>query len=205
MRRLTLALAVGLVAAPQVTAAQERDSVHLRNDCRLAIQAVRTGHPRPHLAWAYQQLRICGAEGAAALAERLSELRKSSDKALWHFVTYPAVRDLRDRRLFEVSLSIAGDPAASETARAYAFRNLIWIVSPSADLETFDPWVTEGLGCLGARTDAVQTEGEPLPPDAESRIRDVALTAYRDRNASNGVRTAALCVLVYGGWHRNLR
>lgn len=204
--RFSLLLLLSLLIVPPAVESQERsDSVRFRNDCRLAAQGVRTGHPRPHTEWAFQRIHACGTEGAAALAERLAGMRTLNDKAEWRSVTFPAFRDLRDRRMFEISLSLAADESATEVARVFAFRNLLWVVAPSADLETFDPWNAPGLGCVGSRFEVYQAEGEPLPSDARDRIRAAARNAAADSSAPSAVRKSAVCVLVYGGWGSDVR
>jgi hypothetical protein len=204
--RFSLLLLLSLLIVPAAVQSQEQsDSVRFRNDCRLAAQVVRTGHPRPHTQWAFQRIHACGTEGAAALAERLAGMRNLNDKAEWQSVTFPAFRDMRDRRMYEVSLSIATDESATEVARGFAFRNLLWLVAPSADLESFDPWNAPGLGCIGSRFEVYQAEGEPLPSDARDRIRAAARHAAAASSAPSAVRKSAICVLVYGGWRSDVR
>lgn len=199
MRSLILAAALAVVQIVSLEAQVNADSVHLRNDCRLAAQIIERGHPAPHERWAYQVAPSCGADLGRTLANRFSALRASSDTAELRLVTTPASQ-LHDGAIFSVSLDIASDKSASSVARPFAFRNLIWLISYGADLTNFDPWNSSGLGCSGAVHDRPSYTGVALPSDFKERVKAVAYQVVRDRSESGPVRRAALCTIAYGGW-----
>lgn len=196
---MRILLVAGLLSlAPifgQAQGTDVQDSVHLRNNCRLAAQVIRTGHPAPRLEWAYSQIPACGAEGGEALAARLRELRSSRDTGTIRALTMPFAV-LRDRNAFDASLEIAGDKGASDVVRAYAFRNLVWLISDDAD-PAFTPWDARGLGCVGFVTDRNQSTGAPLNPDYSERIKELARRVATDTTEPSAARYGARCVLKY--------
>lgn len=193
-----------LLLVPACATAQvDTDSVHHRNRCRLAVQAVETSRPAPHNEWAYRYVASCGEGGADALVTRMRTLRVSSDTATVRAATYP-MGYLRDREIYEASLQLAGDRAASEVARVFAFRNLVWMVRPDAGLEDFDPWHEVSLGCLGVTQDQDAVELRPLPADYREVIRDFARRAVRDPSEPRPIRKSAACVLSFGGWSSDI-
>src|SRR4051812_27376125 len=100
MRILLLAALLAFVPTRGYSQGRDvSDSVHQRNNCRLASQVIRTGHPATHLQWAYSQIPACGSEGGEALAARLRELRGSRDTAAIRALTMPFAT-LRDRDAF---------------------------------------------------------------------------------------------------------
>ncbi len=86
--------------------AQESRDVHARNDCRLAAQVIRTGHPAPHVEWAYGAILRCDETGAAVLAERWRTVRDSAEVGSLPWATWnsPARRIVFDA-VAEVVLS----------------------------------------------------------------------------------------------------
>jgi hypothetical protein len=69
LNRISL-LAMFTMAAPATLMAQPAQDAHLRNDCRLAAQILRTGHPAPHTEWAYRAITKCVDSGPAVLIEK---------------------------------------------------------------------------------------------------------------------------------------
>lgn len=65
---------VGLILPLHPISAQteQSDDAKARAECRLAAQAIRTGHPAPHIQWAYSVIGRCEDVGAAVLAEKWS-------------------------------------------------------------------------------------------------------------------------------------
>jgi hypothetical protein len=198
MHRLVVAFCLLLVPAC-ATAQVDTNSIHHRNRCRLAVQVVKTGNPSPHTEWAFFYVTACGGAGAHALASRLRALRASDDTSLVRAATYP-MGLLQDRELFEASLEVAGDRTASEVARVFAFRNLVWAVNPAAGLSGFDPWYPTGIGCVGLTLDKDVLQVRPLPPGYRETTREFARRVFRDASESSAIRKSAGCVLVFGGW-----
>jgi hypothetical protein len=186
----------GMIALPGCAAAQQnRDSVHLRNDCRLAIQVVTTEHPAPHEAWAYEAVEHCGAAGGAALASAIDRMRRTDDLAVLDLITRPVIR-FTDASVLDVTLSVAGDGGASPEARVFAFRALINLLDPGRVL-TYAQLAGTGdaRSCFGLPPSLHNepTTGSPLPADAKSRIREMGTRVSADASEPPHVRRAATC------------
>lgn len=198
MRKLLLSFVL-VALLPACATAQVSESVHARNDCRLALRIVETGHPAPHTRWAYEQVGRCGAEAGQAVAGALRRARQSHDTVLLDIVSRPA-QDYRDARIFEAAREIALDQGSSIPARVFAFRVLIHALSPGSMIRYTD--LTEqagaGRGCfgLGPHTHQTTTAGLPLAPDYASRVGDAA-TVVLGSDAPEQVRRAATCVTLH--------
>jgi hypothetical protein len=70
LRCTTAALLLAISGTFSRGEAQESRDVHTRNDCRLAAQVIRTGHPAPHAEWAYGAIQKCEETGVAVLLEQ---------------------------------------------------------------------------------------------------------------------------------------
>lgn len=192
-----LALFVALSAcAPSLTTAQaDPDSIHLRNDCRLAGQVLATGHPATRTQWALGVIRRCR-DGGAPLARALERSRQSTDTASLNALTSPAI-NLRDGTVFEKAIEIAGDEGASVQARVFAIRTLIWSIMPGGGISYADLVGTEnhvGSCGYGPSLHTVVTAGLPLPGDFLSRAKALANTIVQNRGESRDVRRAAQCL-----------
>lgn len=194
----TLLIVSVLALAPVIAHGQEsnpHDSVQFRNQCRLAAQVIRTGHPAPHRQWASSHITACGGEGGAALAHRLRALRHSFDTAAVRALAAP-LSMMRDRHVFEAAMEVGADRRASDVARAYAFRALIPLVSEGAS-PAFSPWDPRGAGCNGYVMHAVMMEGAPLSPGYIEQISTLARRVALEGSEPRPVRYAARCVLTY--------
>lgn len=206
IRTVLLAL---LLAVP-VTAQANPDSVKLRNDCRLAAQVLRTGHPAPRFQWATAVIHRCGVhEAAPALVAALDRLRSSSDSAevnqVWGQVQY-----LRDARVYRTAMQVARDKGASMVARMSA---LMWLQRIRAPRQlALKDEVTGGFDANGrvrggcGRYSRLAGEspfvaGEPLPLDFEAEITALGQTIAADESQPLDVRTAARCAETLG-WGR---
>lgn len=125
MRLLFIAV---IAAAPACASAQANpDSVHHRNDCRLAAQVLRTGEPNTKTAWAWATAQGCQRIGSSAAAA-LQRLRASDDTAaLGSLVTIS--RRLSDDDLFGAAVEVASDGDASPAARVAALAALLYQVT----------------------------------------------------------------------------
>jgi hypothetical protein len=118
----TVAL-LGLGARP--TAAQEwesrptreREDVHLRNDCRLAVQVLTHGQPATKREWALDTIDQCDESGPPVLARMWRQV--AADSASVGHMVYRSVR-LRDQRVYDVVFDIARDPSVPALKRAAA-------------------------------------------------------------------------------------
>jgi hypothetical protein len=193
---LHLVLLLAGACAPRSTLAQARpDSVHHRNDCRLAAQVVTAGHPRPRLAWATNIMRTCR-DGGGPIAQAFSANRHSTDTTYLNALTHPAIA-LRDGRLFETAIAIASDRRASLQARVYAIRTLIWSMYPGGGIGYTDLVDTPGRerNCGGGpSTHTVVTFGSPMPANYVDRARSVANHLMSDTTEPFALRRAAVCL-----------
>ena len=81
MHKFALTLAFVITGCGPLLAQATPDTIKLRNDCRLAEQALRTGHPGPKVAWARTFLPNCRPEQwARGAAAALTRLRTSADE-----------------------------------------------------------------------------------------------------------------------------
>jgi hypothetical protein len=183
------------------------DSVKLRNDCRLAAQVLRTGHPATHFQWATAVIHYCGPDAvAAANVAALNRLRSSSDTAalaqVWNQLQY-----VRDARIYRAMVDIAQDRGASERARVKALVWLLRLRRPDqfATLEEvtggFDANGNVRGGC-GRYSHLAGTfpfeHGEPLPSNFEAEISELGRAVSSDASQPLAVRTAARCAQTLG-------
>ncbi|MGH9782815.1 MAG: hypothetical protein ACRD88_01410, partial [Terriglobia bacterium] len=139
MKRLMRDVAplVVLLLAQSLAAQQsrERDDLQLRNSCRLASQALATGHPHPH-DWARDLIGACDESGGAALA-LLWRSGVPQDRQELGRLVYVTSR-LRDQRILDALLRVAADPARPAVVRLSAIRVLISYFSPGTVAELRD-------------------------------------------------------------------
>ena len=205
MHKFALTLAFVITGCGPLLAQATPDTIKLRNDCRLAEQALRTGHPGPKVAWARTFLPNCRPEQwARGAAAALTRLRTSADeRALIN--EWSAVWLLRDAGVFVVARSIAVDPAASTAARVQAMRYLALLLDPSGQY-SFD-LLTQGVPTGGrvvrpvcssgrAAGGQVRFTGTALPGDYRQQIRGIGAQLHEDRTAPEPIRRAGEC-LVY--------
>lgn len=133
MRFTCLAVLASLLctAVPlQAQGTPAANEIHKQNDCRLAAQVVRTGHPAPHRGWAYTILPECEEVGPAALASMWGGLRHldADEFALLVHSTH----GLRDRRIYTALQSFGRTPSANVDARLQALALLIGYGNPVA-------------------------------------------------------------------------
>ena len=207
MHRIALTLVCLATAAGSLKAQAAPDTIKLRNDCRLAEQALRTGHPGPKVSWARTFLPNCRTEQwASAATAAIGRLRTSPDQQQllteWH-----GVYVLRDASVFALARAIALDPAASTPARIEAMRHLAGLIDPSGIYDL----LTQGVPgrsrvvrpfCASGRAAGEQFRftGAPLPADFREQIRNVGARLRDGAAAPEPVRRAAEC-LVYEAEH----
>jgi hypothetical protein len=115
---IVVAAAALLAFRPLVAQQGEREDPHLRNDCRLAAQVLRTGHPAPRRTWALDVIRRCDASGPEVLARVWRERAPSDTTELGEL--FNATRDFNDRRVVDAVADVARQRDAPETTRVYA-------------------------------------------------------------------------------------
>lgn len=190
-------LLAGLGLPSCATAQANPDSIHLRNDCRLAAQVLTTGNPRPRLEWAAQLIPRCPGVGAT-VAGALGRHRAVRDTVLLNWITLGA-NSVRDRAMLDVGLAVLQDAEASIEARVYASRLLYWLLYPSAGVYYGTLVDSDGDGnwpCIafGASSHLELSQGVPLPSDWRERIHAAATAVTRDPSVPAPVRQSAVCV-----------
>lgn len=202
MKIQTLALLTLTLAPACATAQANPDSVHLRNDCRLAHQVLTTGNPRPRMQWAAEQITRCPQVGAT-VADALLRHRTSTDTTELYWLTNPA-NSLQDGRTFQAASAVLADRAASPQARVYAARVLYWLLYPSAGVYYGTLTDTNGDGhwpCVqfGGSSHLELVRGAPLPPNWRDELRRSATTIMRDQSQPAPVRESAICLVLRAG------
>ena len=71
--RIILALALAILPASRLASQANPDSVKQRNDCRLAMDFLETGHPSPEWTDALTTIGLCGSQGEATLIKVWSD------------------------------------------------------------------------------------------------------------------------------------
>lgn len=112
----------------------EKEDPHLRNDCRLAAQVLRTGHPAPRRQWALDAIRRCDTSGPEVLASVWREAPPADTIELGRL--FNATRDFNDRRVVDAVADLARRGDAAETTRIYAFALLFNYAVPGSYIET---------------------------------------------------------------------
>lgn len=197
MRNTALAVLLSVLPAC-ATAQSQADSIHVRNDCRRAAQIVETGHPAPHAAWAYERITRSGPEGGKAIAASIRRHRQTEDLVELDAITR-SLRTYRDAMVFRTASEIAADRSASVAARVFAFRTLIFTLSPGRWL-TYAQLTEEGhLGCFGlpATQHDELLEGTPLPGGYRNSVQTLAQSVVSDDSQPVEVRRAAQCTAGY--------
>jgi hypothetical protein len=126
---LPVLLAIALWATPSWGQVSP-DSVHHRNNCRLARQVLVHGKPANKRAWALAYFVTCGAEGGTIVRDVLIRHRgdASFEPTLDEFVT--AATGLVDGEVAATALGVASDRTAGRVARIQALRLLYGQVVP---------------------------------------------------------------------------
>ena len=189
----TLALLLPLSAAGQANP----DSVRARNDCRLAVQVVMTGHPAVKTEWAMGFVRQCS-ELPSALARAIRDTRTSRDTSVLKRVTAPADW-LRDWGVYSAASEVLRDRTASPEARVFAIRVLMWAALPGMELDYSHLVDTDGDGSRSCGGMGPSLHGEivratPLPSGWEESGRALGRSVARDPSEPAPVREAARCL-----------
>jgi hypothetical protein len=196
-----------LLVAGSAQAQANPDSIKRRNDCRLAAQVLRTGHPAPHRDWAHAMIGYCGREQwANAASAAIRRLSGSTDErelaAEWRHLWM-----LRDSAVFETIRDIAADRSASAPARLWALRTLATYIDPEGVYGSLTEIVANAPSgrpaCISNRAAGAPEfrEDRPLPSDYADRARHTAETIMKDESEGQIMRAAAMCVQaapVYG-------
>lgn len=192
---LVLLFLVPLAACAQAVP----DSVHHRNDCRLAHQVLTTGQPAPKLSWSRDYIWTCADEGAIYLESAMRRLASSEDSSNV-IPIYDRTAWFRDGRVVTVALEVAGSPTSSRLSRLLSLRTLWW-----SSHGGFAPISTAWLRSLAdpARYgrcpvgSSFEDRGEPTVPVTQSQIAAIDSLGDRlvaDSTVDQAIRSFAECI-----------
>ncbi len=119
------ALAIGTPCLGQ--GVQERQDVHLRNDCRLARQILEEGHPHPHRDWALNMIGSCDESGGEVIPSLWQDAPQDLDEL--EQLVWSSAR-LRDQRIMDAVMAVANDRSRAVAVRLSALRVLAYYYSP---------------------------------------------------------------------------
>jgi hypothetical protein len=125
-------LFVALVHTVAVGQSDRREDVHLRNDCRLAAQVLRTGQPATKTSWAWAVISLCANDGPPVLAELWASV--SSDDSARAETVLNASSRLRDQRIADAARRVAMNPANTDAVRLSGIILLIRYADPHSGL-----------------------------------------------------------------------
>lgn len=193
------------VRSAEAQASKGEDPAQVQR-CAIAIEIVRTGDSRAYSRatvgypdqykqrWAYSHIRTCGASGVAALAMRINATRNSPDVSQLDLFTSPT-RSLLDGNLFQLAMRLANDPGASDEARVFAIRTLMWAIEPRLDLRYDGLAAGPGAGrCVKGASLHIDTfDVAPLPGNRRTQLEDLTRSILNARTSSVQLRNAAGC------------
>jgi len=197
--RFTIATLLFFTVAGRASAQSDPDSIHARNDCRLAVQIVLEGEPANKRDWAIGLGPSCGAEFGKAVAGRLrleshgqysDEIGRIADRTF----------GIKDATLLEAVLEVANDPSAGLEFRVSALRTAFWQVSPSRRWGPLDAFISGrvydgSFSCPSSPlTDSEPTVGEPIAASQVIRAMNLGDSISRDQHAPADVRRMAACL-----------
>jgi len=187
-------IVVTACAPAAMTAQANPDSVHHRNNCRLAEQVLSTGHPAPREEWALGIVWNCRDAGPV-LATRLTDARASTDSAYLNALTAPLIQ-IRDGQVFAAGLALAGDRAASLPARVAAIRAVMYAVRPGGYVNPAALADPRAVNCFGTPSPHSEVlNGAPLPSDYLDQARALMSRIASDHSEAEGIRHAAQCAV----------
>lgn len=165
-------------AVPRQAAAQQ--DVHLRNDCRLAGQILRTGHPAPHREWAWSVIPTCADSAGPVLAAVWNQRTQPHLAQLWG-----ASHRVADARLSRAVMDALRDASRSRAERITAARVLATHAAPNlvvleSDLATIIGDSTRAA-YISVDHSPVEQVAVPVTPEIVREIRETLdLVARQD-------------------------
>jgi hypothetical protein len=205
MRALLLCVATSTVALvpvwslnAQVSRTTDPDSVHFRNECRQAVQTIRTGSPRHRVKDALAMVRLCDGDGRQLLVDLVSATladQASTDSTRRDVSSM--IGGLTDARIFEASLLAAANSGLSIEARTWGMSLAFRQVQPRLLLDpTALRSIPAGRICGGPLfvSGVIVIAGNPLSSDAAARLRDSMAALVTAEGGDTQLARAAACV-----------
>lgn len=189
-----VALAGVIFSTPLSAQPGEREDPHLRNDCRLAAQVIRTGNPAPRREWALDVIRRCDQSGPQVLADVWRSAAPTDPEQLAEL--FNASRDFNDRRVVDAVADLARRSGAPEEARIYALALLYSYAVPGLYIGVDDLLSGRRPGISSVSHDTRARETRAALGDLRPEICAL-LAAVVDSERDTRVGTAAAAVLRY--------
>jgi hypothetical protein len=129
--KFTIVILLGSAAVlPSQVGAQQADSMHHRNNCRLARQVLSLGQPANHRTWALRYIPSCSDDAVEILTQAITRHRGAHTGNTELGVIVDALSPLVDRRVGFAAAALARDAGAGTGARLEAVRLLYWQIRP---------------------------------------------------------------------------
>jgi hypothetical protein len=165
------------------------DTVQHRNNCRLAVQVLTTGHPANKRYWALAYASTCGPVGGSALAHALEQNRSSATPESLEEVVMVS-SEFHDATIFRTALDIARDQSSTRVARIQALRVLYYQLGRGR-VDPYESFLVAERGEIyPIRHDYPCGVGEPLPTDAAQQALRTA-EAIEQHEGDADLRAAA--------------
>ena len=197
------AACLGLLLASPARGQTPAQAARHQLDCRAAAEVLSAGASEARQKWALGWIRHCGNdEWARNINVALLRTRASTDVDLLEDLWF-ATQQLRDARLYQTAVLIAGDRSASVPSRVLALRGLRWLArGPDRIVDGYeamvsgpDPLARERGWCSDRPVSGwTWYENRPLPADFRERILELAARLKVDSTQPREVRSAANCV-----------
>lgn len=164
--------------------------------CQATAEAVRGGDALPDRTQALWYLRLCGPDGASALASEVTRLRGATDLAAVRSA-YHAIASVVDSGILDSAFRLAADREATPEARVMAVRLLISYQGDDNVAPSFSSFFPGNQVELTTESGTPKVEHAPLPRDWERRAGDLLERIVADATESEPVRNAARWALSY--------
>lgn len=166
------------------------DSVHHRNNCRLASQVLTEGHPANKREWALGYILRCGSAGGDAIAEVIRRHRHDESRQPALEAVVMLTTAFRDSAIFHAALEVAADPTAGKAARVQAFRTVFFQITDLPFHDPYESFLSDADLTYVPLSHGAKIEARPLPSDAAVRARAVA-DAVAGSDEDRDIRAAA--------------
>jgi hypothetical protein len=135
---LCLGLLFLLASAPPVVGQQTENPYQARhrNNCRLAVQALRTGHPHPKYTWAREYLMTCRDDAPEVLVEMWRRTLRADTQDV--VAAARASGQIKDRRIYQAMLATVLDRSRPDVVRVGAMVALMRYIDRYGGLTIFD-------------------------------------------------------------------
>lgn len=199
---LILTVTAGTTPVRSLGAQSERQDPHVRNDCRLAAQALETGHPEPHYEWALEFIVRCEETGAAVLSALWRRPADTEHLDRLFLSSYT----LRDARVTGAVIDVAQDRTLPRLVRLNAIRVLAGHAVPEFLLSVPDllRQESDSVRYMFPSLDHVTVRSGDHPVD-EATVRGIIAALVRigedpDEDVAHAARRTSRQLCLRLGW-----